>query len=585
MTRETGAEPIIGMDLGTTHSLVAVFRDGRPELIPNALGKPLTPSVVGLVGGDRILVGEPAHALRFRHPDRCAWCFKRWMGTDRKLDLAGHELSAPELSALILSSLKSDAEAFLGTPVRSAVISVPAYFDEHQRRATTTAGKIAGLRVRRIVNEPTAAALAYGLADPEGESTLLVVDLGGGTFDVTLMEVFEGSLEIVATAGESRLGGEDFTLALLRHAAESFGLDGEAMERREPLRFAALRHEVERAKRRLAAASVDEASEEIRCPDAGGAILPSAPVCTVSESGFRRVVEPLIRRLRHPILRTLRDAGVSAADVDHVLLVGGATRMPLVRDLLRELAGQDPAARQNPDHAVALGAAVQAALVADDVAVADLVVTDVAPFTLGVEVSKTIGSQLRDGYYLPIIHRNTTVPVAREESVGTVYRNQREVVVKVYQGESRRVKDHLFLGELTVSGIPPGPAGQQIRIRFAYDANGLLEVGATVVSTGKSFETVIVHPQSTLAPDAVEQALARLRRVTALPRDDSENLMLLHYAEKLVPEVAPADRERLEQTLDAYESALELDDREHFVEARRRLRELLEELDVSELEH
>ncbi len=411
-----GMGTIVGIDLGTTNSLCAVFRNGRPELIRNAHGGVLTPSIVGVLEDGRVIVGEAAREYRVTHPERCASAFKRLMGTNRKLSLGNREYTAIELSSLVLRSLKEDAEHALGGEISEAVVTVPAYFNDSQRKATRHAGELAGLKVRRIVNEPTAAALTYGFHDRAADKKLLVVDLGGGTFDVTLMQIFEGTLEIIATAGENFLGGEDFTSRLVSTICSKVGLSFETAELKMPLFIARLREECERAKRELA----DGESTEIVVPEADGSFASNAKRIRVTREDFATATRELLARVRGPVGKALRDGRCEPKDVRDVILVGGATRMSVVKDLVRTMFEKEPLSTFNPDEVVALGAAVQAALIDDDAAVDDMVMTDVCPFTLGVEISKQFGHEQVEGYFSPIIHRNTTVPVSREEVYSTV---------------------------------------------------------------------------------------------------------------------------------------------------------------------
>jgi len=558
---------LVGIDLGTTNSLCAVFEDGAPRLVPNAHGGFLTPSVVGLLPSGEFVVGEAAKELALTQPARTVAAFKRFMGEERRVELGAKQLSAPELSSLVLRALKEDAEADLGGPVDEAVVTVPAYFNEHQRRATKSAGEMAGLRVRRVVNEPTAAALSYGYHQSQISSTLLVFDLGGGTFDVTVMEIFEGTLEILSTAGESHLGGEDFTDKVLAWALEEEGLLLEQAELREPTRVARLRSEAERAKCAFGAA--DEAT--LRMPDAAGDVGPGARVLTIPAALFEERCAALLERLRRPTERALRDARKSFAGIDDVLLVGGATRMPVVRRLVGELYGRPPRSDFDPDRVVALGAAVQAALIEDDAAVEDLVLTDVCPFTLGVEITKEFGKRHAEGYFLPVIHRNTTIPVSKEELVATLVANQDEVLVRIFQGEARRVEDNLELGELRVTGIPAGPAGQPVGVRFTYDLNGLLEVEAYLPQTGAKFRTVLQHQVSGLSQEEIDAAVARMSAIKFYPRDDLENQRLLRYAEAVLRELDRFARGDLEEALDVFERGLDGGDREGFEHAREAL--------------
>ena len=549
---------LIGIDLGTTNSLCAVFRDGQPVLIPNSLGQVLTPSVVGIVGESQILVGAAAKELRVTQPERCASTFKRWMGSDKQLELAGHSFSPVELSSFVLKSLREDARHFLGEDVTEAVITVPAYFNDHQRSATKQAGQLAGLKVRRILNEPTAAALTYGFHDREAEKKLLVVDLGGGTFDVTLMDVFEGALEIVATAGESFLGGEDFTERLVATVLRTQGLQFEVAELQRPLLVARLRQLCEDAKRAL----TTQEKTAIRLPNDEGQLDEKARRVEVTREQFAKLAAPLCERLKGPLGKVLRDANCRPDQVDDVIFVGGATRMPLVASFVADYLGCQPLATFNPDEVVALGAAVQAALIADDHAVSDMVMTDVCPFTLGVETAKEFGIEVKTGYFTPIIHRNTTLPVSKEMAFGTMRANQREVAVDVYQGEHRLVEKNHKLGELKVVGIPPGPAGQQICIRFTYDLNGILEVEAYVPGVGKKFRTVLTQHAHHMDEGQLDEAIEKLQRLKYYPREDAEIQNLLRFSERIVGEVSPLQRGPLEEAIDSLESAIGQSDRE-----------------------
>jgi molecular chaperone HscC len=565
---------IVGIDLGTTNSLVAVFQEGQPRLIPNPHGKVLTPSVVGLLPSGEVVVGETARELRVTEPTRCVWAFKRWMGQSREITLGERKFTPPELSSLVLRSLKEDAEAFLREPVSEAVITVPAYFNDHQRKATQVAGRLAGLVVRRIINEPTAAALAYGFHDRDAEKRLLVFDLGGGTFDVTLMEVSSGTMEIVATAGENFLGGEDFTERLVATVLARQGRQFEVEEHRHPKLVSRLRVECENAKRSLLASP----TATIRLPDDDGQLPAQPESVELSRHDFTTLAQPLLSRLRGPLERVLRDAQLEPAEIDDVILVGGASRMPDVVDLVRDSFGRPPRCELNPDEVVALGAAVQSALILDKAEVADLVMTDVCPHSLGVEVTKSFGQRMEPGFFSPIIHRNTTIPVSREESFCTLSMNQTAILLKIYQGESRRVSDNLQLGELEVTGIPPGPPGQPIIVRFTYDLNGLLEVESFIPNTDRRFQVVLNQEVSGLSSEQVKQAVERLQQLKFYPRDRLENRRLVLFCERLVGEVAPHQREMLEAVLDQFELGLASGSRERYAEARAALLRTLADL-------
>lgn len=555
---------IIGIDLGTTNSLCGVFLNEQPRLIPNALGKMLTPSVVGVLEDGQVLVGEAARELRVTQPERCASTFKRLMGSDARVELAGRAFTAPELSSLVLRALKADAEKFLGEEVTDTVITVPAYFNDTQRKATKLAGELAGLTVRRIINEPTAAALTYGFHDRDAEKNLIVVDLGGGTFDVTLMEVFEGTLEINSTSGESFLGGEDFTNRLMSVMLQKQGMQFEVAELQQPLRVARLRQQCEDAKRQL----TDAAEARVRWPEEDGTIDDKSPTIKVNRDTYAAAVKPLLDRIAGPIGKALRDGRVEATDVDDVILVGGATRMLALQDYVRDYFGKEPQTLYNPDEVVCLGAAVQAALIADNRAVDDMVMTDVCPFTLGVDSAKELGGQYRSGYFVPVIHRNTTIPVSREEVFSTIHPNQQQVQFDIYQGENRKVEKNLKIGELTVTGVPPGPAGQEVYVRFTYDLNGILEVEAYMANSKSKFRAVVTQHATDLTEAEVQQAVAQLQDLKYYPREDMENQKLLRFAERMVGEVSPFQREQFEGAIDMFENALGSGDK-HTVEAAR----------------
>ena len=569
-------ETIVGIDLGTTNSLCSVFQNGEPVLIPNAHDSFLTPSVIGLLDDGRVLVGAAAKELRVTQPEKTASCFKRYMGTDQSLQIGKKKFSSTELSSLVLKSLRSDAESFLNSPIESAVITVPAYFNDNQRQATKSAGEMAGLKVRRIINEPTAAALTYGFHDRQSEKHLIVIDLGGGTFDVTLMEIFEGTLEIISTAGESMLGGEDFTDRLVSTVLKREGLQLETAELKQPIRTARLRQECETAKRNL----LKNGKARIRIPDQDGTFDDSKAV-SIDRAAFSKFVQPLMERIKAPINRTLRDGDFTPDRIDEVILVGGATRMPVLHDFISDYLECNPLTKYNPDEVVALGAAVQAALIEDDVAVEEMVMTDVCPFTLGVEIAKDFGGRVSDGFFQPIIHRNTTIPVSKEESFGTMMTNQREVLINVFQGESRKVKDNLHLGELKVLDIPPGPAGTEVVVRFTYDLNGLLEVEAMLPESGKKFNTVLTNNSTTLSPGELKKAIADMQNLKFYPRDDLRHQRLVLFSERMVGEVGPFHRQQLEEAIDMFENAMSSGDRETFSHARKGLLMTLSQLGVS----
>lgn len=549
---------ILGIDLGTTFSVAAYMTPEGPRLVPNALGEVLTPSVVGIDPEANVLVGQAAKELQVTQPQRCAGLFKRHMGSDWSVELAGRKFTPEQLSSLVLQSLRQDAEAHLGRPIDRAVITVPAYFNEHQRKATIHAGEIAGLTVERIINEPTAAAIAYGYHESSEEKLLLVFDLGGGTFDVSIVELFEGTVEVRSSSGDTFLGGEDFTGTLAARVLESRGMVYERVEMQSPLLVSRLLRQCELAKRRLSS----QPEAQVRIPNAQGELAEDGAAVTVPREQFDAWTRHILARVDLPVRRALGDAGLKAADVDEVILVGGATRMPAVVAHLVGRFGKEPERRLNPDEVVALGAAVQAGLIARDQAVEDLVVTDVAPFTLGVETCKEFGAELRQGYFLPIIHRSTTLPISRSQVLSTIRPNQREICLRIYQGEHRRVEHNVLLGEFSVDGIPMGPSGQPVEVRFTYDLNGVLEVEATVLETKKKFSRLITKHVRGLTPDQIAQAVREMQALKSHPREEAKNRYLLHRAERVFSELAIFLQRHLERLLDGFEEALEAGDKE-----------------------
>lgn len=569
---------IVGIDLGTTNSAVAYMADDGPRLIPNTLGELLTPSVVGVDEDGRLLVGRAAKELQVIRPERSAALFKRLMGSDTQLEFAGRKLSAEELSGLVLRSLKDDAEAFFKESIERAVITVPAYFNDQQRKATIAAGRIAGFQVERIFNEPTAAALAYGFHEEREDKIFLVFDLGGGTFDVSVVELFEGTIEVRASSGESLLGGEDFTRTMAARLLEQHGHSFERAEMEMPLLVARLVQQCERAKCSLSR----QDSFAVRIPDRAGKYNDNSPETAVTRSQFETWTQHILNRVDLPIRRALGDAKLSRDDIDEIILVGGATRMPAVVNHVTTLLGKSPHRRLNPDQVVAIGAAVQAGLIARAEGVDDLVVTDVAPFTLGIATIKEFGHEKRDGYFLPIIQRNSTIPISRVERVSTVYPNQTAMKIRVFQGEGRRIEDNHFLGEFVVKGIPPGPAGQSVDVRFTYDLNGVLEVEAVVVETKSSASHVIAHHARGLGAAQIAAAVEAMKALKTHPREEAVNRMLLRRAERVYQELSLEGRVILGQLLDGFEGALSMQSDEAIERNREALQSFLDRVDAGD---
>ena len=563
---------IVGIDLGTTNSLVGIWREGKVTLIPNALGHVLTPSCVGVGDDGQILVGLAARERLTSHPARTAAAFKRYMGTDRLHFLGDRGYRSEELSALVLRSLKADAEAFLGEPVTEAIVTVPAYFSDAQRKATKAAGELAGLRVDRLLTEPTAAALAYGLGVEGDETALMVVDLGGGTFDVSILHCFEGVMEVRATAGDSWLGGEDFVDAIVAAFMAGPGKDAGIPPAGSGAGVhGALRRQAELVKRRLTDA--DSARLEI--------VYEGKPIeWTLTRERFEAISEPLMVKVRAPIERALRDARVKPDDLAQIVLAGGAARMPMFRRLIARLFRRLPVQHINPDEVVARGAAVRAGLAMRDKTLDEIVLTDVAPFTLGIGTSEKDSRGRRIGsLFLPIIERNTVIPASRTKDITTIEDDQTRINVSVYQGEARLIKDNIFLGKLTVK-IPPGPEGKEsVAVRFTYDTNGLLEVETTVESTGRKEILVIEGNPGVLTSAEIKERLTALAKLKVHPRDQAENAAVVARAERLYEERLGEARQAIGQWLAEFLAQLEAQDPQEIERARSALAERLDRVD------
>jgi molecular chaperone HscC len=553
---------IVGIDLGTTNSLIALWHNGQSELIPNALGDLLTPSVVGMAEDGQLLVGRAARDQLSTAPLRTAATFKRYMGTARETTLGTRSFRPEELSAMVLRSLKADAEAHLRQSVSDAVITVPAYFNDAQRKATKVAGELAGFKVDRLLTEPTAAALAYGVGRPSTDELVLVVDLGGGTFDVSLLHMFEGITEVRAAAGDTWLGGEDFVDVLVDLFMKAVGeAAGVPTTSTAPAR-AALRRQAEIAKRRLSDAdeAVISVAHQERLVDH-----------VVTRAEFERAAEPLLARLRFPIERALRDARVEPDRVARVILAGGASRMPMFRRLIGRIFRRLPLQSINPEEVVALGAAVRAGMLSRATDLVETIMTDVAPFTLGIEVNHHEGDAKLGGIFLPIIERNTVIPASRVKRVFNSENDQAVVGVTVYQGESLFVQDNIELGKLSVP-IPRSDRGKQpIDIRFTYDPSGLLEVESHVISTDIRRTLVIEGNPGVLTPPEIATRLAQLSLLKVHPREQSENRALLARGKRLYEERLGPARHDIGEALAGFEAALVAQDPDRIQRARKLL--------------
>lgn len=558
---------IVGIDLGTTNSLVAVYRDGKAEVIPNRLGKPLTPSIVSVDENNQILVGELAREYGYLHPGSTAKVFKRTMGTDQEYELNGMKFRSEELSSFVLRSLKEDAEVYLSETVDEAIISVPAYFNDNQRKATKRAGELAGLNVSRIISEPTASAIAYGITDNNKMERCMVFDLGGGTFDVSILEYFRQIMEVHAIAGDNFLGGEDFTLAMLNLFLR---MNGYRIELLDQATYTALYKACEQAKCEISQKKVVTISMLI-----SGIEYES----DITLAQYAEACQPLLERLRKPVEKSLRDAKVGLDDIDHIILVGGATKLSIVRDYVEKITNIRPSFYVNPDTSVVIGAALQTAMKRRDASIEEIILTDVCPFTLGTEVVRDNGVFEESGHYLPIIERNTVIPVSKHQRLYTAHENQEYVTVKILQGESRLATNNYYLGELTVS-VPKGPKGKEsIDITYTYDVNSILEVEVMVVSTGEHKKIIIQNEKNKLSEEEVEKRLARLQYLKQSPREDEENKLILARGERIYEEAAGYAKEKIDQQLFEFEQILNKGDRLEIEHARKKLHELFDEME------
>ena len=561
---------IIGIDLGTTNSACAVFRNGETEMIPNRLGQVLTPSAVSLDDNGNLLTGLAARERQSTHPDHTVTAFKRFMGTQQLPQLGKRKFTPEDLSALILRTLKEDAEEYLGEAVHEAVITVPAYFNDKQRKATRRAGELAGLKVERLINEPTAAALSYGLHQREKETQFLVFDLGGGTFDVSLLQIFEGIIEVRATAGDNRLGGEDFNEAIIKIANHKLDLKTRDKQKYRGALYQKLRVAAEKARRSLTV----EDSVDFSVVWEG-----EEHTFELTADAFAEACEPLLTRLRDPVVRSLRDSKTPVETIDEIIFVGGATRMPLVRKAATKMFGRFPSHAIDPDEAVARGAAIQAALKSRDADLSDVVLTDVSPYSLGVDATEREGHDLfTHGVFMPIIERNCVIPASREHTFGTVYDNQTEVQFGIYQGESRWVKNNIRLGEITVR-VPRAKSGEiEILCRFTYDINGLLEVDVNIPSTGEHRQLVIVD-KDTLSDEDIKKRRAELAKIKTHPRDVEAHKSAMARAERCYENAVGEERDYIGKLISSFSQVLERQDPTECEEARVQLHNLLNSIE------
>ncbi|WP_288397831.1 Hsp70 family protein [uncultured Acinetobacter sp.] len=554
-------KPLIGIDLGTSNSLVGVFENGQPRLIENAYGSKLTPSAIAMDEDQQILIGQAALELRASGRDVLT-SFKRLMGTSKPLKLGDRSFSAIELSSLILRSLKQDAEHALQSEVDEAVITVPAYFNDIQRQATISAAELAGLKVSRLINEPTAAALAYGLGQNE-DSCFLIFDLGGGTFDVSIVELFDGVIEVRASAGDNYLGGDDFVQLIMKQYwkknASLFGYNETTIP-----------YDVEIALKAKAQYCLHVLSKQTST-QLNFKWNDNEATLEISQDDLTNWAEPLLLRLRRPLERALRDARILPKQVDQIIMVGGATRIPAVRKLVTKLFGRFPSTSIQPDEAIVRGACIQAGLKAKDQSLKEVVLTDVCPFSLGIAVGD-------EDQFSPILERNIVIPASKVNTYTAMKKGQREIVVQIYQGEHRLCRENVSLGSLTVP-LPPNDDYLSIDVRFSYNPNGILDVDVDVPATGERLQKVVVNHQSVMSADEIEKARLQLQSLKIHPRDNLINKSLLLRAERLYSERTGDLRYQIGDRTERFNQILNQQDERQIREARQYFEAFLNEIE------
>ena len=547
---------IIGIDLGTTNSCVAVMEGGKPVVIANSEGQRTTPSVVAFTKSGERLVGEPAKRQAVTNADRTISSIKRHMGTDYKVTIDGKDYTPQEISAMILQKLKADAESYLGETVTEAVITVPAYFNDAQRQATKDAGRIAGLDVKRIINEPTAAALAYGL-DNEGEQKIMVYDLGGGTFDVSLIEIGDGVIEVLATSGNNHLGGDDFDKKLMDYMIEDFKSKEGIDLSKDTMALQRINVAAEQAKKELSSAGKTTINLPYITATAEG---PKHFEMELTRAKFDEITADLVEKTAEPVKNALSDAGVSASELGKVLLVGGSTRIPAVQEKVKQLTGKEPNKSLNPDECVALGASVQAGKLAGDAGAGDVLLLDVTPLTLSIETMGGIATHM--------IERNTTIPTKKSQIFSTAADNQSAVDINVVQGEREFAKDNKSLGQFRLDGIPAAKRGvPQIEVTFDIDANGIVNVSAKDLGTGKE-QHITITGGSNMSDEEIDKAVKEAAQFEAADKKKKEGVELRNDAdsmifqtEKALAEVGDkldaADKETVEADIKALKGLVE----------------------------
>lgn len=552
---------IIGIDLGTTNSCVAVMEGGEPVVIPNAEGNRTTPSVVAFTKDGERLVGETAKRQAVTNPDRTIASIKRYMGKDHNTLIDGVQHTPQDISAMVLQKLKTDAENYLGETVTDAVITVPAYFTDSQRQATKDAGRIAGLNVRRIINEPTAASLAYGLDKDDEHHKIMVFDLGGGTFDVSILELGDGVFEVIATNGDNHLGGDDFDQVIIDYMAEQFKKENGVDLRNDKMSLQRLKEAAEKAKKELSTVMTTSINLPFITATQAG---PLHLTMDLTRAKFDELTAHLVERSMEPVRKAIRDSGLSPAEIDRVILVGGSTRIPAVQQAVKNLTGKEPHKGVNPDEVVALGAAIQAGVLSGEVK--DLLLLDVTPLSLGIE---TLG-----GVFTKLIERNTTIPTKKSQIFSTAADSQTAVDIHVLQGEREMASGNITLGRFQLTGIPPAPRGiPQIEVTFDIDANGIVNVSAKDLGTGKE-QKITITASTNLSEEEIQKKVKEAEQFAEEDRKNKENIEARNHADSLVYQtektlkelegkIDDSEKTKVQSKLDELKKALEGTDTEN----------------------
>lgn len=555
---------ILGIDLGTTNSVCALWKDGKAQLIPNRFDEYMTPSVVSFEREGKIHIGKSAKTRAALFPKESIKSFKRYMGSDKTYKVHGNLYTPIELSSLIIKHLVEDAQKFLNEKITEAIISVPAYFNNIQRSATKQAAELAGLKVEKLINEPTAAAIAYGLQDKPEFTDFMIVDLGGGTFDVSIMEYFDGVLEVKASGGDNYLGGEDFTHVLIELYLSKAGIRSTQLDSKAKQK---LYYTIEQYKRQISANRPIKIEPFLDI---------KADTVEINYDEYKKASEKLLQKISKPIERCLRDSGLEPIEIDEIILVGGASRLGFIKSMVTRMFKKIPRTDIDPDLTISMGAAIQAGLKAKDEDLGDIVLTDVSPYTLGTGVVNDNDIYNAQGLLFdPIIERNTTVPASRVKTYFTVNNNQKHLQMQIFQGESRLVKNNIKLGEITVN-VPKAKAGQEyVELRFSYDINGLLDVDAHVPSTGEKKQVTIHNAPGELSEKEIQASKAKLAKLKVHPREDEKIAELIMRAESIYENSLEQDRADINQVLGQFEAVLERQDPKEIERAVKDFKEFL----------